>query len=96
MEITGSSGVIWMNGGHGRLGDAAPLALYRDGAITEFRDVETGWEQSFVLSTRHFLEVLSEGRASCADRARGPAGPALCTRRPGVRSGGQAGAGGCR
>ena len=38
-----------------------PLALYRDGALTEFRDLETGWEQSFVLSTRHFLEVLSEG-----------------------------------
>ena len=61
VEITGSKGVIWMNGGHGRLGDAAPLALYRDGTLTEFRDVETGWEQSFVLSTRHFLEVLTQG-----------------------------------
>ena len=29
--------------------------------MTEFRDVETGWEQSFVLSTRHFLEVVSQG-----------------------------------
>ena len=61
VEITGSKGVIWVNGGHGRLGDAAPVALYRDGTLTEFRDVATGWEQSFVLSTRHFLEVLSEG-----------------------------------
>ena len=93
VEITGSRGVIWVNGGHGRLGDAPPVALYRDGAITEFRDVETGWEQSFVLSTRHFLEVLSEGRAPGADRARGPAGPALRARRARVRAGRQAGPG---
>ena len=61
VELTGTKGVLWINGGHGRLGDAPPLALYRDGAITEFRDVETGWEQSFVLSTRHYLEVLTRG-----------------------------------
>ena len=61
VEITGSKGVIWINGGHGRLGDTPPLALYRDGTLTEFRDVETGWEQSFVLSTRHYLEALTRG-----------------------------------
>ena len=61
VEITGTKGVLWINGGHGRLGDAPPLALYRNGALTEFRDVETGWEQSFVLSTRHYLEVLAQG-----------------------------------
>ena len=61
VEITGSRGVLWVNGGHGRLGDAPPLALYRDGTLTEFRDVETGWERSFVLSTRHYLEVLTQG-----------------------------------
>ena len=61
VEITGSRGVLWINGGHGRLGDAAPLALYRDGTLGEFRDVETGWEQSFVLSTRHYLDVLTRG-----------------------------------
>ena len=61
VEITGSHGVIWINGGHGRLADAAPLVLYRDGEVTEYRDLATGWEQSFVLSTRHFLDVLTEG-----------------------------------
>ena len=61
VEITGSKGVIWINGGHGRLGDAPPLVLYRDGTLTEIRDVETGWERSFVLSTRHYLEVLTQG-----------------------------------
>ena len=61
VEITGSRGVLWINGGHGRLGDAPPLALYRDGTLSEFRDVEMGWERSFVLSTRHYLEVLMRG-----------------------------------
>ena len=61
VEITGSEGVLWINGGHGRLGDAPPLALYRDGTLTNFRDVETGWERSFVLSTRHYLDVLTHG-----------------------------------
>ena len=61
VEITGSEGVMWINGGHGRLGDVAPLVLYREGTLTEIRDVETGWEQSFVLSTRNYLEVLTRG-----------------------------------
>ena len=61
VEITGTKGVLWINGGHGRLGDVPPLALYRDGRLTEFRDVESGWEQSFILSTRHYLDVLTQG-----------------------------------
>ena len=61
VEITGTRGVIWINCGHGRLGDPPPLALYRDGALTEYRDLETGWEQSFVLSTRHFIDVAARG-----------------------------------
>lgn len=58
VEITGSKGVIWINGGHGRLGDPSPVTLYQDGTITEYRDVPSGWEQSFILSTRHFIEAI--------------------------------------
>ena len=61
VEITGTRGVIWINCGHGRLGDPPPLVLYRDGAVTAFRDVDSGWEQSFVMSTRHYLDVLARG-----------------------------------
>lgn len=61
VEITGTEGVIWVNCGHGRLADPPPVALYRDGQVTTFHDLATGWEQSFVLSTRHFLDVLSGG-----------------------------------
>lgn len=61
VEITGSSGVLWINCGHGSIGDTAPLVLYRDGKTTEYRDVPAGWEQSFIRSTRHFLDVIHDG-----------------------------------
>ncbi len=61
VEITGTHGVIWINCGHGQLGSLSPLALYRDGTLKTFEELETGWEQSFVLSTRHYLEILTNG-----------------------------------
>ena len=61
VEITGTHGVLWINCGHGRIGSPPPVALYRDGVVTEYTDVECGWERSFVESTRHFLRVLEEG-----------------------------------
>jgi predicted dehydrogenase len=36
------------------------VTLYRDQTITSY-DVPSGWEQSFILSTRHFLEALRSG-----------------------------------
>ena len=63
IEITGTKGVLWVHGGHGRLGNPPAVELYVDGATTRFDDIETAWEQSFVLSTRHFLEVLRKGDA---------------------------------
>ena len=62
VEITGTRGVIWINRGHGQLGeDVVPLRLFRDGVLTDYRDVETGWETSFVHSTRHCIEALRAG-----------------------------------
>ena len=58
IEITGSKGVLWVHGGHGRLGNPPAVELHADGMTTRFDDIETAWEQSFVLSTRHFLEAL--------------------------------------
>ena len=63
IEITGTRGVIWVNRGHGQLGDSVvPVQLFRDGVMTGFDDVATGWETSFILSTRHCIEALREGR----------------------------------
>ena len=61
VEITGTEGVIFIAGGHGHLGTMPPVTLYRDGAHTAY-DVPTGWEQSFVRSTRHYIEALRDGR----------------------------------
>jgi predicted dehydrogenase len=61
VEITGTEGVVLVNQGHGRLADVPPVALLRDGALTEYHDVETGWESSFVHCTRHFVNALRAG-----------------------------------
>ena len=61
VEITGTEGVVLVNQGHGRLADVAPVTLLRDGALTEYRDLETGWESSFVHCTRHFIDALRAG-----------------------------------
>lgn len=61
VEITGTHGVLWINCGHGHLGSQPPLVLYRDGNITEYDNLQTGWEHSFVQSTRHYLGVLANG-----------------------------------
>lgn len=61
VEITGSKGVIWINCGHGRIGDPPPVALYRDGSVQTFHNLETGWESSFVHSTRAYIEALRNG-----------------------------------
>lgn len=61
IEITGTHGVIWVNCGHGYLGNPPALTLYRDGVMTDYHDVLRGWEHSFIASTRHFIDVLKHG-----------------------------------
>jgi predicted dehydrogenase len=62
IEITGTRGVLWVTRGHGRLGDRPPAILYRDGETIGFSAMATGWEESFVLSTRDTIEALQAGR----------------------------------
>lgn len=71
VEITGSKGVIWINCGHGRLGDPPPLAHYRDGQLSTFHNLETGWEASFVHSTRHYIDALITGKSPSLTAAQG-------------------------
>ena len=70
VEITGTAGVIFINGGHGRLGAAPPVTLYRDGALTTY-DVPSGWEHSFIQSTRHYINALKTGGAPVLTAAEG-------------------------
>ena len=98
VEITGTRGVIEITRGHGKLFDRPPVILYRDRQTRSFSDMEVGWEQSFILSTRHFIDALHAGGAARAERRAGlrsatiRAGcPGICPQRatgdPRVRAG---------
>ena len=71
VEITGTRGVVWVTRGHGRLGDRPPVILYRDGETTGFSAMPTGWEESFVRSTRDTIEALRDGRPPVLTGAQG-------------------------
>jgi predicted dehydrogenase len=58
IEITGTKGVIWINRGHGNMTDQPPVSLYSNGKTTHFSHMKVGWEESFILSTRHFINAL--------------------------------------
>ena len=61
VEVTGTKGVIWVTRGHGKMMDIPPVVLYRDHITTGFSDMPTGWEYSFINSTRHFIEAYFKG-----------------------------------
>jgi len=63
VEITGTKGVIWVRGGHGRLTDAPPVSLYAGGIVRDFVDVERDWGVSFIRSGQHFIDALLSGQA---------------------------------
>jgi predicted dehydrogenase len=60
--ITGTKGVVWVRGGHGRLTDEAAISVYRDGALRHERDNDRDWGTSFVQSGRHFIDALRSGQ----------------------------------
>jgi len=64
VEVSGSKGVAWVNRGHGKLLEEPPLRVYRDGRTTDYEDLESEWDASFVLATRDFIEAVREGRSS--------------------------------
>ena len=61
LEVTGTRGVIWVNRGHGQIGDPPPVVSYADGHVETY-DCERGWEHSFIGATRHLLDTLADGR----------------------------------
>ena len=58
IELTGTEGVLWINHGHGSLGETPPLVLYKDGQYKYWNNIQRGWEHSFINSTRHFIDCL--------------------------------------
>ena len=70
MEITGTRGVIWVNRGHGRIGDSPPVVSYADGNVEAY-ECETGWEHSFIGATRSLLDTIATGREPLLTLAEG-------------------------
>ncbi len=70
MEITGTRGVVWVNRGHGRIGNAPPVVSYADGRVETYQ-CETGWEHSFIGATRNLLNVILARREPILSLAEG-------------------------
>jgi predicted dehydrogenase len=61
IEITGTKGVIWVTRGHGKMLDVPPVVMYKDRKTYTFSDMPSGWEHSFINSTRHFIDAYFKG-----------------------------------
>lgn len=64
VEVSGTKGVAWVNRGHGRLLEEPPLRVYKDGRTTDYEDLDSEWDASFVLATRDFIEAIRLGRGT--------------------------------
>jgi predicted dehydrogenase len=41
--------------------DVPPVVMYKDMQTTGYSDMPVGWESSFVMSTRHFIDAYFKG-----------------------------------
>jgi len=71
LEITGTSGIIFVNRCTGRLQNRPPLELYKKGITTAYENISAAWEESFRLATEDMLEAISEGRQPRLDSLAG-------------------------
>ena len=64
LEVTGSSGILWVNNFIGEKLDRPPLEMYRDGEMTRFPEIDSDYASSFVRAGHDFAEAILEGRRS--------------------------------
>jgi predicted dehydrogenase len=62
IDLVGSKGIINLTCCTGRLFDAPPLILYRDGRRYLFDELATDWQESFTAAIRDFPRAIREGR----------------------------------
>jgi predicted dehydrogenase len=71
IEVTGTEGILFINGSTGRIQNRPPLELYKDGVTTCYEDLPVGWDNSFVLATRDFIEALDKQEQAALSPHRG-------------------------
>jgi predicted dehydrogenase len=62
IEVSGTSGIVWVNRCEGVMLDVPAIVLYRDGRLTVLGDVETDWGVSFANGGRDFIESIINDR----------------------------------
>ena len=61
VEVTGSKGILWVTRCTGKMLQIPSLLVYRDGGLTTYEGMRDDWADSFIDSTRHFIDVLKNG-----------------------------------
>lgn len=62
VEITGTKGVIWITRCTGKFLQIPTVILYRDGETIEFNGLRDDWSDSFIDSTKDFIEAIKYDR----------------------------------
>lgn len=62
VEITGSKGVIWVTRCTGKMQQIPTLSVYRDGVTYHYENLRDDWADSFIDSTKDFIDAIIEDR----------------------------------
>lgn len=62
VELTGTKGVIWVTRCTGKLRQTPTLKMYKDGKTILYESMRDDWADSFVDSTKDFIDAIKEGR----------------------------------
>ena len=62
VEITGSTGIIWITRCSARMVDLPPVLVFKNGRTTGFSDMETDWGDSFRRGGHEFTQAIVDGR----------------------------------
>ena len=63
VEITGSRGIIWVTRCTGKMLQEPSLTLYRDGETKSWHAMRDDWADSFIDSTKDFINAILKNRA---------------------------------
>ncbi len=62
VEITGTKGVIWITRCTGKMLQIPTLIMYKDGQTIQFDNLRDDWADSFIDSTKDFIDAIKNDR----------------------------------